>query len=1085
MKKTASKRAKTNHSEIVFYRTNIPTLDELLGGPQSSRIASKTASTQEGQGIAYYKEIGFFGVVFGAAGSGKSILGIELCCRFLWPTQSVRDCGKRRAIYVCQEEPGLIEEKIKAFGFAAGTTQIHRYGTVKRSVRKGGASHNGNGFGSPGLHIIRMPLEEGKQQAILENIFNAVAQAIGSEKNASGAIEVLVCVDNAETIADHALLAVTGAGSQGLPTPEAYGARNRDDRNFFKLVRLHCARHGISSFFIYEEKVREGYEAERRDLATTAQAYAADIAIRLSLHEFPAGYKERSLEIIKAKNQYYRRGRHHFSIVGSANGTKSCDTGIVIYPSMATQLHICRGRLMERASGGAAAGGDGCLLGIRDVDATVSRMFEKRKMGYLHPGTVSVLVSDLDVRANNIALHFAFQEDSKQSPNPLYLSLVHQESTLQRELRRFRLANNCPRGFESFHYFPPEHISEGKLLRDIAALIGDNARGRRVVVDNLFGLRARWPLVEDADHFIATLFTLFRERQVVAFVVDMVEVGEGRNPIGDSFAAGLADNVFTLRHVELHSKAHTVFSALKLFGQRTPHYLWDLMEEHSEETTTLRAHDTFAFYKNVLSGKPEPVRITMSLHADCEESPLDDFLRDKLLALTKPSGRIVDLHRYERHQYTHNQNSLTLASTHPLSDCHIVSVDETWIEHFLQNDLLEEIDQYLKLEEFNRSLYSDRTAYVTAGQDLAFTYRAEEKKGTSEEKDYKNWYLVPDRNNCGVLCLDEQPWGYVRQDDKARRIVKDVLGVFPGDIHAWAEGKVKRQKLRWTQIAKLQRGLRERGLKVFTFCMDQLESSVSFLLELALSSSRTSIVNADRMVDFRSPAWRRALLLMLSLLDDMEIQILASGRYRSTKDEPRSLFSRQWFSTWGTLRKFVKGPPPKIAVTELPLGEGKQYPTPVSGAWYLGILKGSFAVRAGVQVIKQFTSDEDNLFKVNAGIGLPVRKAWYARPRSPDVLVPLPYRKQFLKIAACQKKPWARSVKDYKRNILCGEFPFYRTRIKYYGAVAPIIFGMMVEAAREHLRGKRPMKSVIKHLANAAQTRYEQIYKLREAARPN
>ncbi|MEW6304040.1 MAG: hypothetical protein AB1705_11245 [Verrucomicrobiota bacterium] len=1093
---------------IRYQTTGIDALDELLDSANGLEVR------QERSGIAYFDKIGYFGVIFGAAGSGKSILGVQLSCSFvsrIAEMSAANDRSRKRcAVYLTQEDPGLIYAKIRDFGFLDGSCPIY----VEGMRVSGSGAETDQGFHEPGLHILQMPLEVELQRHKLENIFNALAQAI-PRKDDKPSSEFFVCIDNAETIEDEVYLSIAARGASAEQKPNAYGVKTRKDQNFFKLLRAHCAGLQINSFFIFEEKGEAGVGAENRDLSTTAQAYAADIVIRLGMHIFPTGYKERTIEILKAKNQYYRRGRHHFSIVGQANRDENGAVGIVIYPSMATQLYKSRSRQAQSGSPKELENLPRCTLGIPELDGRIATELRLTSHsghvdGYLEPGTVTVLVSDLDIRANDIALHFAFQNIVGDQKPPLYLSLVHQQNTLSSALKRFKLFEKGPtlerydprRRAGNFHHFAPEHISEGKLIRDISAMVGlkKDAKGRRIVVDNLFGIKARWPLIQDVHHFLATLFSLFRERQVVALVVDMVEVGEGRNPIGESFAAGLADNVFTLRHVELHSKAHTAFSVIKLLGKGTPTHLWDIAEERADNAhgglSVLRARDTFAFYRNMLTGSAEPVGITLSLHADCEGSPLDEFLKVKHMALSQPSGRVVHLHRYLRDQYSHFQNSLILASAHPLSDSHIISVDETWIEQLLENDLLEEIGEYLKDDEFKRWQFDNRAAYVTAAQDLAFTYLS---KTRGLPPDYGKWYLVPDRNNCGVLCFDEDAWGSVLKDNSGRRLVERVMGELgplprPGRVRGW----VKRigAQLRWRHIVTLQRELATSETYssdpgVFTFCMDQMESCASFLIELALSDKAGKrLVGKDRRLDFvDNVRWRVALVRLLELLDNQEIAHLASGKFRQSIHEARFLFSRQWFSTWGTHRFYTENGHQSglrnLILAELPKGDGKSYPTPVSGAWYLGILKGSVAVRAGVQIIKQFTSDEDNLFKANRGIGLPVRRSWYERKSRADLHADLPYRKQFAKIADAQAEIGSKRGRAmYSNRVMNGDFPFYRMHIKNYDAVAPILWGMMVEAARANLNRKPSQEPTgINEILKSAQKRYKVLMELRESER--
>jgi hypothetical protein len=143
-------------------------------------------------------------------------------------------------------------------------------------------------------------------------------------------------------------------------------------------------------------------------------------------------------------------------------------------------------------------------------------------------------------------------------------------------------------------------------------------------------------------------------------------------------------------------------------------------------------------------------------------------------------------------------------------------------------------------------------------------------------------------------------------------------------------------------------------------------------------------------------------------------------------------------------------------VVELPKGVESQVSPTVSGTWYLGILKGSTAVRAGAQLIKQLTSPDLDVYKLNRGIGMPVRKALYdaARSRTGLQLVERPllecrqqplYADQIMSIADVLANY---NPDDFKARVLRSRCPFFRETIRQYRSVSPLLMRMMVEAAR-------------------------------------
>ena len=183
------------------------------------------------------------------------------------------------------------------------------------------------------------------------------------------------------------------------------------------------------------------------------------------------------------------------------------------------------------------------MLGIREVDMGVtwknaeeqqriewSKQPDFPAKPYLARGSVSVLVSDLDSIASEIALHFALQDDKMPT---LYISTLHRKVIIDKMVEQYSSLK------ESSHFtieeLQPEHISEGKLLSDIKGWINQRRTRKasviKVVVDNIYKLSKKFPLLHDEGHFLAALFTLLRSEGVVALIVDTVEVGEGTNPL--------------------------------------------------------------------------------------------------------------------------------------------------------------------------------------------------------------------------------------------------------------------------------------------------------------------------------------------------------------------------------------------------------------------------------------------------------------------------------------------------------------------------------------------------------------------------
>jgi len=522
----------------------------------------------------------------------------------------------------------------------------------------------------------------------------------------------------------------------------------------------------------------------------------------------------------------------------------------------------------------------------------------------------------------------------------------------------------------------------------------------------------------------------------------------------------------------------------------------------------------------------------MGLFRDALDSPLDQYLKAQRKALHQTLGEAIRIELYGPEEYVRMQRTISFSQVRPLADCHIVAIDEFWLNELIKSGFLENLNPYLQqAQEFH---LADRNQYVTAAHDMAMLFW---KEHLSQEILDGYRFALPVRNNCGVLCYEadavarfltegvvESATGVGEElREKARGWIKSLRGAEVASPWTWNE--LAQLRPLWRQWIQYQSG-RGWPKTFFTFCMDLMESCVSFLLELALGTlpQRSDLFQATQHPweprALRIEQLETPLNVLLGLLEEVELERLADGRLRRSSDEPRALFSRQWLSTLGCLRAREEhalnndavrhktystcqatvdsratvsepGNPAKEASLpgasdpaesrwflrlephELPISVDGGSPTPVSGVWYLGILKGSVAVGAGVQVIGQFCSLTDDEQKLRQFMGLPVRRIFY---ESPDSAPPfrLPYARQFIRIAEAQQSILTsdNGLRDeYTSAVLDSTCPFYRMRIANYSHLAPILWRMVRCAAAGALvsaTDKQRQEAIHKAVSDAA-----------------
>jgi hypothetical protein len=254
--------------------------------------------------------------------------------------------------------------------------------------------------------------------------------------------------------------------------------------------------------------------------------------------------------------------------------------------------------------------------------------------------------------------------------------------------------------------------------------------------------------------------------------------------------------------------------------------------------------------------------------------------------------------------------------------------------------------------------------------------------------------------------------------------------------------------------------------------MEQLQSAVCFLLEVTLASLNDNEKLSDLLnqaIQARSPVkfgklFRTPLTTILKLVGERQLDAMANGRFIPIRDEQSAVFARHWYSTYGILRertykeqdKIIRPDPWFGELEALPLPDGlNNQPTPVSGTWYLSIIKGSVATRTGAEIVEQLASTASELDRINQFVGLPVRSCFFvpAMKAKQQTAWQFPYAEQFRKMSKIQ---YETPYEDYEEKVLKQEYPFHRTQIDGYNDIAPVLWRMMVHAAQVWRRSKEP-----------------------------
>jgi len=377
---------------------------------------------------------------------------------------------------------------------------------------------------------------------------------------------------------------------------------SKTDRKNFREFRNKMVLGKISNGFriptILSIELPNGENTAERSLI---EEYVANVSIRLGCRVFPdIDYKERYLEIIKARHQYFYRGKHHFSIISSTGGgaedlreifTQESRTGIHIYQSLSTRQSKLRKIGYKDRS---YASKDVIEFGIKGF----VNLFNAPDKGKLLKGSITSLVAEHETYESVIGLHFLAQGMKNISDDEcvLLLSLDEDENAIKimcnayAELKSVILTNTKELKFKpnfKIHVFRPEFISASKFVHDIIKRIEniqDNGCNiKRIVIDNMAELALKFPLLSKSHNVIlATLVDYFRTKDISALIIDVIESRVAIKGMLFSPFSGMVDNVILTRHYGDDKRQISVQKALGCSLLPPPSSFCLLMEERDK-----------------------------------------------------------------------------------------------------------------------------------------------------------------------------------------------------------------------------------------------------------------------------------------------------------------------------------------------------------------------------------------------------------------------------------------------------------------------------------------------------------------------
>lgn len=494
-------------------KTGIDGLDAILGG-----------------GIRYPTGSAAFVFVTGGPGSGKTVLTLELAVRAWLEAPDGATC----LYYSVEHSPDSLRTKLEHdFDYYRADCRIE---ALDREV--------------PNRLCLEAETKAGKSRLVLTQ----ASPASLDERPLGASVDVewiLAEVGNYRLAGPVHMACIDNIGLL-MTDLDYYGKRTALLR-----TRRELMAHKIHGVFVHEIVSPHDHKMP------SAEDFSTDCLIELAFRDERGSFKARSLEIAKARHQYYYRGAHHFSIAGRGTerdgylgARNERGPGVHIYPSVAAQLSIARDQgpaVPRRGDEVVDLGHPDLLAGFLDDTGPTAR-------------SSTVLLAEPGTRYTYLALRF-LAAGHRGGETTLMVSTKEDQDALRRICQREATLTGVldDRGdFESalrVLYLHPEFISAGKFTWDLLQATTADAdatnRVTRVAFDNIFRLADRFPLLQDQHFMIPALLDMLRYRGITPLFVDLVPPGSasGRSDFNPSHYVTTFDNVLHL-YLEERDGAH-------------------------------------------------------------------------------------------------------------------------------------------------------------------------------------------------------------------------------------------------------------------------------------------------------------------------------------------------------------------------------------------------------------------------------------------------------------------------------------------------------------------------------------------------
>lgn len=502
---------------------------------------------------------------------------------------------------------------------------------------------------------------------------------------------------------------------------------------------------------------------------------------------------------------------------------------------------------------------------------------------------------------------------------------------IQRSIRTIAASDRCERiSFVEPCSLPSGYVDPGELLQQIQMTLGDlQAKGAttlRVLLTNLARWEDQMPLIAKDSTFGLALINLVRSYNAACIVI----CGDRLEP-ESRFLHTMFDQADILIHShkrEFQGRATTLMTALKTRSMRHQREASEL----SLDSTGMRIRPA-PLFRITSSGDVHDIKITLFLHAETDNhKKLNDRMVAGLRATISPKAEIEpQLRRFE-------PGLLSMSEYSAVDELQVIQLDEFQLPTVAASTL-----PLRALYHFDQSL---------SGGILAESL-PEFRERVSCDGD-RSFLGVPFYANISFFAINKE------RGDRMK-----------------AELEIGRLPQSWRELADLSEAWeakhRESADVLFSCPIyeDGIETYNCLFFEILYSLQPPTTTDFDDLSRWLSqPAAIDAACIFRQVCKRSH-----QAFSRSIRDF-RAVISRHWYNT---LNQQLSTTPEERAEIEVQALFGD---ITTAGEWYLAIPSHSASPEVGLRLLEYLTSPENETSRLEAGVGLPVRAAYYEGPEA-------------------------------------------------------------------------------------------------------